>query len=80
MFNNKDSANEILQYLNSRHNNIKFTIEFEHDNEIPFFDILIKRGPWTPSLWYLPAEKDIHKSFRILNGTLSLLANTKYYY
>ena len=36
-----------LQYLNSRHNNIEFTIEFEHHNEIPFFDILVKRGPNT---------------------------------
>ena len=40
MFNNKDFANEFLQYLNSRHNSIKFTIEFEHDNPIPFLDIL----------------------------------------
>ena len=36
-----------LQYLNSRHDNIEFTIEFEHHKEIPFFDILIKRGPNT---------------------------------
>ena len=36
-----------LQYLNSRHNNIEFTIEFEHHKEIPFFDILVKRGPNT---------------------------------
>ena len=35
-----------LQYLNSRHNNIEFTIEFDH-KEIPFFDILVKRGPNT---------------------------------
>ena len=45
MFENKDTANGLLQYLNSRHNSIKFTIEFEQDNEIPFLDILVKRCP-----------------------------------
>lgn len=45
MFENKDTANGFLQYLNSRHNSIKFTIEFEQDNEIPFLDILVKRCP-----------------------------------
>ena len=40
--NNKDSANEFLQYLNSPHNSIKFTIEFERDNEIPFLEIVVK--------------------------------------
>ena len=45
MFENKDTANGFLQYLNSRHNSIKFTIEFEQDNEIPFLHILVKRCP-----------------------------------
>ena len=45
MFENKDTANGFLQYLNSHHNSIKFTIEFEQDNEIPFLDILVKRCP-----------------------------------
>ena len=43
MFENKDTANGFLQYLNSRHNSIKFATEFEQDNEIPFLDILVKR-------------------------------------
>ena len=45
MFENKDTANGFLQYLNSRHNSIKFTIDFKQDNEIPFLDILVKRCP-----------------------------------
>ncbi|XP_078382309.1 uncharacterized protein LOC144664995 [Oculina patagonica] len=45
LFDSKDTANEFLRYLNSRHNSIKFTIEFEKDNEIPFLDILVKRCP-----------------------------------
>ena len=43
MFHNKDSANEFLHYLNSCHSNIKFTIEFEQNNAIPFLDILVTR-------------------------------------
>ena len=45
MFESKDTANEFLRYLNSRHESIKFTIDFEQDNEIPFLDVLIKRCP-----------------------------------
>ena len=45
MFDSKDTAYEFLQYLNSHHHSIKFTIEFEQDNEIPFLDILVKRCP-----------------------------------
>ena len=43
LFNNKDTAVQFLSYLNSRHKNIQFTIEFELDQEIPFLDVLIKR-------------------------------------
>ena len=45
MFDSKDTANEFLKYLNGRHNSIKFTIEFEQAEEIPFLDILVKRCP-----------------------------------
>ena len=44
MFDSKDTANEFLRYLNSRHNSFKFTIEFEQDNEIPFLDVLVPGG------------------------------------
>ena len=37
MLDSKDNANEFLSFLNSRHDSIKFTIEFEEDNKIPIF-------------------------------------------
>ena len=40
MLHNKDSAHELLHYLNSCHSNIKFSIEYEQENAIPFLDIL----------------------------------------
>ena len=45
MFESKDTANKFLSFLNSRHDSIKFTLEFEGDNKIPFLDILLKRCP-----------------------------------
>ena len=37
--------NNILLALSSFHKNIKFTIEIEKYNTIPFLDVLIKRKP-----------------------------------
>ncbi|XP_068691626.1 uncharacterized protein [Montipora foliosa] len=44
LFKNKNDALSFLRYLNGRHNNIKFTIEFDQNDEIPFLDILMKRN------------------------------------
>ena len=46
LFDDKKSASQFLRYLNSRQINIKFTIEFEEIDEIPFLDdILVKHCP-----------------------------------
>lgn len=45
LFDDAASASEFLQYLNTCHSNIKFTIEFEENGEIPFLDVLVKRCP-----------------------------------
>ena len=44
LFKNKNDALSFLRYLNGRQNNIKFRIEFEQNDEIPFLDILMKRN------------------------------------
>ena len=44
LFKNKNDALSFLHYLYGRHNNIKLTIEFEQNDEIPFLDILMKRN------------------------------------
>lgn len=40
-----------LQFLNSHHNNIKFTIEFEENSGIPFLDILVEKVVYNVSFW-----------------------------
>ena len=37
-FRNKDTAIKFLHYLNSRHDIIQFTPEFEHNQDIPFLN------------------------------------------
>ena len=36
-------ANKFLNYLNDKHNNIRFTCELENNLKLPFLDILITR-------------------------------------
>ena len=43
-FDNVASATRFLQYLNTRHPNINFTIEFEENHGIPFLDVRVKRN------------------------------------
>ena len=42
-FDSKDTASRFLDFFNSRHPNIKFTMELEENREIPFLDVCIKR-------------------------------------
>ena len=44
MFNAPAQVNDFLQFMNNRHDNIRFTIETEKDNKLPFLDILVSRG------------------------------------
>ncbi|KAK5650471.1 hypothetical protein RI129_001500 [Pyrocoelia pectoralis] len=37
------TLDDFLQHLNNIHSNIKFTMETENNNELPFLDTLIKK-------------------------------------
>ena len=78
MFHNQDSANEFLHYLNGCHSNIKFTIEFEQNDAIPFLDFLITRIKSKQHFHdiHLPKE-NFHRSLPSLNGIPSLHESTK---
>ena len=51
LFASKDSAARFLHCLNSRHPNIKFTMELEENQEMLFLDVRIKRNHSTFSTW-----------------------------
>ena len=41
LFRNVDAANAFLEFANDKHQNIKFTIEHEQNNKLPFLDIFV---------------------------------------
>ena len=43
LFRSKFAAEQFLEFANTIHSNIDFTIEFENDNCLPFLDILVTR-------------------------------------
>ena len=76
MFHNKDSANEFLHYLDSCHSNIKFTIEFEQNNAIPFLDILVTRNQNNTFITSIYRKKKLSE-VSTRNGIPSLHESTK---
>ena len=45
LFNSRSHSLSFLNFINSLHPNIKFTIEHERNNSLPFLDVLITRCP-----------------------------------
>ena len=44
LFDSEATAASFLHFFNTRHPNIKFTMELEENQEIPFLDVRIKRN------------------------------------
>ena len=44
LFRSKVAADNFLEYVNNIHRNIKFTIEYESNNQLPFLDVLVYRN------------------------------------
>ena len=63
---NEEEANSFLLYLNSKHPNIKFTIEHEKDKKLPFLDILItsKNGSFQTSVFRKETFTGLFMNFR----------------
>jgi hypothetical protein len=66
LFNLRDHIVPCLDYLNSKHTNIKFTFEIENDdNTLPFLDISLKRvnGNFETSVYRKPTFTDLSTNF-----------------
>jgi len=57
IFNHQSQATLFLDYLNTKHRNITFTMEGQDDNSLPFLDILVKHsnGSFSTSLYRKPS-------------------------
>ena len=62
-FENKQQSEEFFNHMNKQHGNITFTKEDEHDNCLPFLDILISRDPdgtTTTSIYRKPTYSGLY--------------------
>ncbi|KAG1714179.1 hypothetical protein GQR58_001810 [Nymphon striatum] len=67
LFNEKSHVDSFLLYLNSKHNNIKFTCETENNNSINFLDININRSlTFTTSVFRKPTFSGAGSMFEAL--------------
>ena len=44
--NNKNDALKVLEFINTQHSNLKFTVEYENNNQLPFLYTLVKRNSY----------------------------------
>jgi len=67
---NQQQHTSILNYLNSQHNNIKFTIEMERNNKIPFLDTCItkKNNRLSTSIYHKPTFTGIYLNWTSLTS------------
>ena len=69
IFHDETQADQFLQYINNQHNNIKFTIEKERNNRLPFLDLLISKSNnntnynFNTSVYRKPTYTDLGTSF-----------------
>ena len=64
MFNIKDQALRLFDYLNQQHYNIKNTIEEEVDKKLPFVDVLIdNNGPLKTSVYHKSTFTGLYTCF-----------------
>jgi len=79
----KDAAEQALNYLNAQHPNIKFTIEHEEKNRLPFLDTLVGRHKdrYTTSVYHKSTYTGLYLNWTSLTarrykiGLIKCLAN-----
>ena len=65
LFNDKAHSSLLLNYANSKHPNIKFTMETESSNSLSFLDVKVSRNnnKFTTSVYRKPTFSGIGTSF-----------------
>ena len=65
LFRSPDHLDKFKNYLNSKHRNIRFTCEKEHNNSMPFLDVLITRSSngFKTSVYHKPTFSGVYSNF-----------------
>ena len=65
LFRSPDHLEKFKNYLNSKHRNIRFTCEKEHNNSMPFLDVLITRtsNGFKTSVYHKPTFTGVYSNF-----------------
>ena len=63
IFKESNHARQFLNYLNTKHNNIKFTMENENNNTLPFLDVNINKANKSYSIYRKPTFSGLGISF-----------------
>ena len=96
LFKDKAHLPLFVQYMNSRHPNIKFTKEEEKENNLPFLDVCIKRGngAFTTSLYRKDTFSGVYTNYKshlsnnykvgfiltLLHRAYTICSSNKYFY
>ena len=65
VFENKEDSFSFLEYLNTKHENIKFTKEFNVDGKLPFLDVLVEnKNTLRTSVYHKPTFTGLLTNFR----------------
>lgn len=70
VFSNKKLAQQILDFLNNQHKNIKFTIEKEKNNKIPFSDTVVTRTEtgFSTNIYHKPTFTGVYLNWTSLTS------------
>ena len=68
--NKKNDALKELELINTQHPNLKFTVEYENNNQLPFLDTLVKRNSYQyfTTLYRKPTFTGVYLNWTSLNS------------
>ena len=75
LFNNEHEALLFFEFLNSQHNNIRFTMEKETNNTLAFLDVFISNKDPTNLITSVYRKKTLLASLLIFSASLPCVTN-----
>ena len=76
IFNNKEESHDFFRELNQLHSALKFTVDSEIDNQLPFMDVGVRRqdGKFRRSVYRKPTFTGLYTRWESLGPTSQKIA------